>query len=420
MNQLDLLIENYFTESFETSDLLRLVEQVMNEQPEIILEGDTSAIDINEIWTAFILAGDWNKVAPDDAEQKLLSREEEIKKAYENGEAVIEIQKGRAVAAAEAIKNWAAGKEFPPIIEKVTWTARPGDLQRAYDPTERKKVSKNNPADILIKFENPEVDSFLGVSLKSTKMPKGVVSFGNFGGNYVYDKKGKRKFPLGLSDKGGEEAWKKIKENYDEQFARANKFAERWFEDKGIKMPTTIKARKKFLKQIRRTWMGEDGLAAELESVKNGEKNKVADWAKEEPLPIPRAHASWIEKYFYERTGKIHTKFYRDEVFKILKNLTPTELQEHVLVGLLRTSPLPLTIVATGRGDSPPFTADISENPSNPAWLTDVAANGFSVEESGNNIITLRSGGTKEKIVSIRMKFSSRPFAGSVKPTLAK
>ena len=29
MNELDLLIENYFTESFEASDLLRLVEQVM-------------------------------------------------------------------------------------------------------------------------------------------------------------------------------------------------------------------------------------------------------------------------------------------------------------------------------------------------------------------------------------------------------
>ena len=415
MNQLDLLIENYFTESFETSDLLRLVEQVMNEQPEIILEGDTSAIDINEIWTAFILAGDWNKVAPDDAEQILLSREEEIKEAYENGEAVIEIQKGRGVAAAKEIKNWAAGNNFPKTIEKVTWTARPGDLQRAYG----KEVSENNPADILIKFKN-EVDSFLGVSLKSTKMPKGVVSFGNFGGNYVYDKKGKRKFPLGLSDKGGEDAWSRIKEDYDKQFARANKFAEQWFEDKGIKMPTTIKARKKFLKQIRRTWMGEDGLAAELESVKNGEKNKVADWAKEEPLPIPRAHASWIEKYFYERTGKIHTQFYRDEVFKILENLTPKELQEHVLAGLLRTSPLPLTIVATGRGDSPPFSADIEENPSNPDWLKDVAAKGFSVEKSGNNIITLRSGGTKEKIVSIRMKFSSRPFAGSVKPTLAK
>ena len=415
MNELDLLVENYFTESFETSDLLRLVEQVMNEQPEIILEGATSAIDINEIWTAFILAGGWNKVAPDDAEQILLSREEEIKEAYENGEAVIEIQKGRAVAAAEAIKKWAAENKFPKTIEKVTWTARPGDLQRAYG----KKVSENNPADILIKFKN-EVDSFLGVSLKSTKMPKGVVSFGNFGGNYVHDKKGKRKFPLGLSDKGGEEAWSRIKEDYDKQFARANKFAEQWFEDKGIKMPTTIKARKKFLKQIRRTWMGEDGLAAELESVKNGEKNKVADWAKEEPLPIPRAHASWIEKYFYERTGKIHTQFYRDEVFKILENLTPKELQEHVLAGLLRTSPLPLTIVATGRGDSPPFSADIEENPSNPDWLKDVAAKGFSVEKSGNNIITLRSGGTKEKIVSIRMKFSSRPFAGSVKPTLAK
>jgi hypothetical protein len=418
MKELDLLVENYFTESFETSDLLRLVEQVMNEQPEIISEGDTSLIDINEIWTAFILAGGWNKVAPDDAEQILLSREEEIKEAYENGEAVIEIQKGRAVAAAEAIKNYAADK-FSSPIEKVTWTARPGDLQRAYDPTGREEVSKNNPADILIKFENPEVDSFLGVSLKSTKMPKGVVSFGNFGGNYVYDKKGERNFPYGLSDIGGKEAWDKIKKDYDKQFARANKFTEQWFEDKDM-LPTTIKARKKFLKRIRRTWMGEDGLAAELKSVKDGGKNKVADWAKEEPYSINPEIAKSIEKYFYEDTGKIHTQFYRDEVFKILKNLTPKELQEHVLVGLLRTSPLPLTIVATGRGDTPPFTADISENPSTPKWVEDVAVNGFSVEKSGNNIITLRSGKTKEKIVSIRMKFSSRPFAGSVKPTLGK
>ena len=32
MKELDLLVENYFTESFEASDLLRLVEQVMEEQ----------------------------------------------------------------------------------------------------------------------------------------------------------------------------------------------------------------------------------------------------------------------------------------------------------------------------------------------------------------------------------------------------
>jgi hypothetical protein len=32
MNELDLLIENYFTESFETSELFRLVEQVMEEE----------------------------------------------------------------------------------------------------------------------------------------------------------------------------------------------------------------------------------------------------------------------------------------------------------------------------------------------------------------------------------------------------
>ena len=39
MNELDLLVENYFTESFETSDLLRLVEQVMDERG-LLLEAE--------------------------------------------------------------------------------------------------------------------------------------------------------------------------------------------------------------------------------------------------------------------------------------------------------------------------------------------------------------------------------------------
>lgn len=37
MKELDLLVENYFTDSFETSDLFRLVEQVMGEQPNQLL-----------------------------------------------------------------------------------------------------------------------------------------------------------------------------------------------------------------------------------------------------------------------------------------------------------------------------------------------------------------------------------------------
>jgi len=35
MNELDLLVENYFTDSFEASDLFRLVEQVLSEQEEL-------------------------------------------------------------------------------------------------------------------------------------------------------------------------------------------------------------------------------------------------------------------------------------------------------------------------------------------------------------------------------------------------
>ena len=63
MNELDLLVENYFTDSFEASDLFRLVEQVMEEKAEIISEGETDQIDINEIWTAYIFAGmNWGRV----------------------------------------------------------------------------------------------------------------------------------------------------------------------------------------------------------------------------------------------------------------------------------------------------------------------------------------------------------------------
>ena len=43
MKELDLLVENYFTDSFETSDLFRLVEQLMNEEPRINGNAPTDA-----------------------------------------------------------------------------------------------------------------------------------------------------------------------------------------------------------------------------------------------------------------------------------------------------------------------------------------------------------------------------------------
>ena len=385
---------------------------------QVISEGETAEIDINEIWTAYILAGSsWSKVKGDSPEKNLKAREKEIKKSYQDGQAVIDMQKGRAEATAVEIKAWAKQAGFPSQISEVTWTARPGDLQRAYDPTNEQKVSENNPADILLKFDN---DTFLGVSLKSTKMPSGVVAFGNFGGNYVHDKKEERKFPLGLTDVGGKAAWTLIEKDYEENFQRAAEYATGLLQDAGYRVPTKKKERTKFYKQLKRTYMGEEGVAAEMKKVERGEKQRADSWTKEEPLMIPRAYASLVEGVFY-KSGYKHTQYYRDRVFEILDKLSDEDIKRHVLVGLLRTNPMPMTIVATGRGNSSPYSADIETNPSNPPWLVDAAAHGYVIEKSGNNILTFYTAGeSKQKLVSVRMKWVDRPFAGSIKPTLAK
>ena len=45
MNELDLLVENYFTDSFEASDLFRLVEQVMVEASDTLFQQIGSALN---------------------------------------------------------------------------------------------------------------------------------------------------------------------------------------------------------------------------------------------------------------------------------------------------------------------------------------------------------------------------------------
>ena len=53
---------------------------------------------------------------------------------------------------------------------KVYWTARPGSLQEAVDPSGKISIdSRKNPTDILLKFNRGPSNGFLGISAKSTK-----------------------------------------------------------------------------------------------------------------------------------------------------------------------------------------------------------------------------------------------------------
>ena len=387
----------------ETIDLL--LENIMIE--DLIQEGDTAEIDINEIWLGYSLVnGDWSKFktggAFGDPQQSYEQRVAEIlERDGEAGQQAIDIQKGRAEATAQEVLAWSAANNFPAEIEFVAWTARPGALNTAYG-----KDAGDNPTDVLIKFvtADGQPESFLGVSAKSTKQATGKVAFFNTGGNYL----NKRPFPKGLADVGGVQAWEAIKEKYVELLTEVVADSAAKLQQYGIEVPKGQGAKNTFLKRLVKTYA-----TPEMEA-------RGGSWTKVEPLEgVPPELAREVQVEFYSK-GAEYLTFYRDALYNVLDSLTPEQLQEHILQGILRTDALPLCIIATGRGSAPPFTADVAENPSDPDWVKDASANGFALEKTGGKgpgVGFMTGGPEGVKIAKLRMKFATRPFASSVKPT---
>ena len=205
MNELDLLVENYFTDSIETSDLFRLVEQMMVNEAR-----NTAGADINEIMFGYFAAGSsWDRfVNAEEAEVALNKRKGEVLPTeWEN-------QIGRAKAMIEDVLQWANENGWEGEITRVWWTARPGVLSRAVG----KPVSSGNPTDILLEFGR---EDFLGISAKSTK-GKADIGFKNPGALPIAN-------ALNLD----------IKKVIQDQSKKA-------IED--LKLPSTATARKKYLR----------------------------------------------------------------------------------------------------------------------------------------------------------------------------
>ena len=388
-----------------------LLESIVEE--EIIQEGDTAEIDVNEIWLGYsLVGGDWTKFKTGgpfgDPKKAYEERVAEITKKFgDRGIEAIEVQKGRAEATAKEVIGWAKGNNFPGNIDFVAWTARPGALDTAYGSD-----TGDNPTDVLIKFATSpgDADSFLGVSAKSTKQSTGKVDFFNTGGNYI----NKRPFPKGLADVGGEKAWERIKEKYTQLLNQVAAESTEKLQQYGIEVPKAQGAKNTFLKRLTRTYATPEMIKAEQS------KRKPASWLPVDPFPnLPQPIAKEAQSEFYKKGAEFLT-FYRDTLYEVLDSLTPEQLQEHILQGVLRTDALPLCIIATGRGKAPPFTADVAENPSDPDWVKDASANGFALEKTGGKGpgIGFKTGGSEGvKIAKLRMKFATRPFASSVKPT---
>ena len=133
------------------------------------MTANTILSDINEIYTAYVLAG--KKWFDPNAKTQYDQR---VKQA---APAEVADAMGKAEAMAAEFIAWAKMNNYKLPIVKVWWTARPGSMATAVGaPVDQRK----NPTDVLVKFTAGPANGFLGLSAKATKT-KGDIGFKNPG-----------------------------------------------------------------------------------------------------------------------------------------------------------------------------------------------------------------------------------------------
>lgn len=130
---------------------------------------NTILSDINEIYTAFVLAG--NKWFDTQAKTQYDQR---VKQALPNE---VADSQGKATAMADSFVNWAKDNGYSGKIKQVWWTARPGSMAAA---VKTEVDQRKNPTDVLVLFDKGPANGFLGLSAKATQT-KGDIGFKNPG-----------------------------------------------------------------------------------------------------------------------------------------------------------------------------------------------------------------------------------------------
>lgn len=133
------------------------------------MTANTILSDINELYTAYVLAG--KKWFDPNAKTQY---EQRVKQA---APAEVADAMGKAEAMAAEFINWAKLNNYKLPIVKVWWTARLGSMTTAVGaPVDQRK----NPTDVLVKFTAGPANGFLGLSAKATQ-GKGDIGFKNPG-----------------------------------------------------------------------------------------------------------------------------------------------------------------------------------------------------------------------------------------------
>ena len=219
---------------------------------------NTLASDINEIHTAFVLAG--KKWFDADAKNQY---EQRIKQVTPD---VIADAIGKADVMAAEFISWAKSNGYKLPIVKVWWTARPGSLSSAVGT---QVDQRKNPTDVLVKFSSGPNNGFLGLSAKASKTKPDIgfknPGLGTLDKSLGMDLSGEYKNQLAQLIKKF-----KLPENADQRkaFIRANPGIKKVTEDVGVKIlaamrdETFAKMQKMqqpaLLKYLMQDWMDAD------------------------------------------------------------------------------------------------------------------------------------------------------------------
>jgi len=174
------------------------------------MSANTLFSDVNEIYCAYVLNGKkWTSGLAGEAKTKFDQRHSELS-ATTKGQQELTRAMGQGEAMAKAVLTYAHNHGYSGSPIEVYWTARSGFSFTELD-SRWEELSKNHPADVLIKFPRSNFSksisgNWLGVSMKALKKTSGDAPVKNPGVGKIAEFIGKPKsFFSDIVEQGADE-----------------------------------------------------------------------------------------------------------------------------------------------------------------------------------------------------------------------
>lgn len=326
----------------------------------------TSESDINEIYCAYLLNGKkWDNL---NVEKQIY--DQRIGKLDDK---TIDLKQRQAKSMAIAIVRWAHSNGYSGTIKNVYWTARSNFSFTSINSNWEEK-SKDHPADILVEYSTSNFTSsangnFLGISLKAIQRTSGDAPVKN---------PGTKKLSKFISPNNTEDIFSSIVKDYTDK--------------------ASIQAR---IPKVRSLL----------------DKNLTKKIWENPELEIDKTSKEILEKLKNECLSSC-----RNTLLDKLNSKDDDEVKLYILMDLLDTDKIPKYIKVTSRGTNTiSSSVEVPAGQNNKKFINLMNKNQRlsyeKAESEKGHSLTIKCGSLK--IIGIRFKFSSTPFATSLKMSIS-